>query len=103
MDTCNIAFDAHNVTVDNFCQTPGTPNKQGENENGILISESLNNLDALSETLKGSTINDAGYYTSEKMTQKAILKAIQGYLLTLVTERKEKLWTLETEICNKHY
>ena len=89
--------------MDTLSQTPITPNKQGENENAILISESLNNLDALSETLKGSTINDAGYYTSEKMTQKAILKAIQGYLLTLVTERKEKLWTLETEICNKHY
>ena len=50
-DARNITSDAHNTTADNFCQTPVTPNTQGKNENAILTSERLNNLDALSETL----------------------------------------------------
>ena len=31
VDTRNITSDAHNVTVDTLCQTPFTPNTQGEN------------------------------------------------------------------------
>ena len=54
--------DAHNVTVDTFCQMPVTPNTQGENYNAILTSERLNNSDALAETLKVLTINEAGFY-----------------------------------------
>ena len=54
--------EANNVNADNFCQMSVTPNTQGENENTIMISERLNNSDALAETLKGLTINDTGYY-----------------------------------------
>ena len=57
------------------------PNTQEENENEILTSERLNNLDTLVDILKGSTINNAGYIMNQtqrtKMTQKAILQAIQ--------------------------
>ena len=45
------------------------PNTQGENENTILASEKRNNLDALAETLKGLTINDAGYYESDSANE----------------------------------
>ena len=62
----NIISDAHNVTVDTFFQTPVTPNTQQENENAILTSERLNNSVILVETLKGLTINNDGYYDSEK-------------------------------------
>ena len=51
--------------MDNFCQSPVTTNTQGENANEILTSERMNNLDALAETLKLLTINDAGYYNSD--------------------------------------
>ena len=64
-DSRNITLDAHNVTVDNFCQMHVTPNTQGDNENLILTRERLNNLDFLAETLKVLTINDAGYYDSD--------------------------------------
>ena len=50
-DARNITSDSHNATADNFCQTPVTPNTQRENENAILTSERLNNLDVLAETL----------------------------------------------------
>ena len=56
--------DAHNVTVDTFSQTHVTSNTQGENENKILTSEKRNKSDALADTFKGLTINDAGYYES---------------------------------------
>ena len=46
-DARNINSDVHNLTMDTFCQTPVTPNTQGENENAILTSETLNNSDAL--------------------------------------------------------
>ena len=65
-DACNITPDSHNTTVNNFCQIPVTPNTQGDNENTILTSERLNNSDALAETLKILTINDASYYKSDK-------------------------------------
>ena len=52
----------HNKTVDTFRQTPAMPNTQGGNENMILTGEKQNKSDALAETLKGLTINDAGYY-----------------------------------------
>ena len=52
--------------MDNFCQSPNTPNTQGENANGILTSERINNSNALEETLKGLKINDAEYYSSFK-------------------------------------
>ena len=58
--------DSRDLTADTFCQTPVTPNTQGENENAILTSERLNNSDALKVTLKGLKINEAGYYESEK-------------------------------------
>ena len=32
----------------------------------ILTNERINSLDALAETLKGLTINDTGYYNSDK-------------------------------------
>ena len=66
MDVCNIALGSHNITMDTFYQTPIMPNTQGENGNAILTSERLNNLDALSETLKGLTINNVEYYESDK-------------------------------------
>ena len=73
----NIISDAHNVTVDTLCQTPVTPNTQGDNENSILTSERLNNSNSLSETLRVLKINNDGYYDSEKMMQKATLHTIQ--------------------------
>ena len=69
VDARNINLDVHNVTADNFCQTPVTPNTQGENENAILTIERLNNSDVLAESLKGLTINDAGYYESESANE----------------------------------
>ena len=69
-EECKIFFDANNVTMDNFYQSPVTTNTQGENANAIFSSERQNNSDALAETLKGltlhSTINDAGYYNSDR-------------------------------------
>ena len=62
----NIILDYHNITMDNFCQYPGTTNTQGKNANTILTSERLNNLDALVETLKWLTINDTRYYNSDE-------------------------------------
>ena len=41
-------------------------NTQGENENAILTSKRLNNLDALSKTLKVLKINNARYYESDE-------------------------------------
>ena len=52
--------------MDTFYQTPGIPNTQRESSNTILTSDILNNSDALVETLKGLTINNAGYYNPEK-------------------------------------
>ena len=63
-DDRNKNLDAHNVTVDTFYQTPVTTNTQGENGNLILTSETLNNSDALAETLKRLTINATIYYES---------------------------------------
>ena len=57
--------NSHNVTMDNFSQTPVMPNTQGENENTTLTSEKKNKQDALAETLKGLKTNDAGYYGSD--------------------------------------
>ena len=48
--------------MDTFSQTLNT---QRENENTILKSEKRDNLDVLTETLKGLTINDSGYYEPE--------------------------------------
>ena len=66
----NIILDSNNMTMDTFCQSPVTTNTQGDNANTILTSGSRNNSDALAETLKGltlySTINESGYYNSEK-------------------------------------
>ena len=58
-------MDAQNVTADTFSQTPVTLNTHGENENEILISERLDKLDALAETLNNLTINGARYYESD--------------------------------------
>ena len=62
----NIILDAHNVSMDNFCRSPATTNTQGQNENTILTSKRIHNLDALTEKLKGLKINDTGYYNSGK-------------------------------------
>ena len=62
----NIISDSNNMTMDTVCQSPVTTNKQGENANAILTSERLKNSDALAEMLKGLTVNDAGYYNSDK-------------------------------------
>ena len=58
----NIILYAHNVNMDNFCQSPVTTNTQRDNANAILTSERINNSDALAETLKRLTINNAVYY-----------------------------------------
>ena len=58
----NIIPDAHNLTMDTFLQSPVITNTQGYNANTILTRKRINNLDALAETLKGLTINDAVYY-----------------------------------------
>ena len=59
----NITLDSHNVPADTFSQTRATTNAREDNENLILTSESLNNLDVLAETLKkGLTINNSEYY-----------------------------------------
>ena len=50
--------------MDTFSHTPVTPNAQGESENTILTSEKRNKSDALVETLKGLTINNAKNYVS---------------------------------------
>ena len=52
--------------MDTFCQSPATTNTQEENVNVVLTGERLNNLDTLAETLKGLTINNSGYYNSDK-------------------------------------
>ena len=63
-------LDANNVIMNNFCQSPVTTNKQGDNANAILTSERRTNSDELAKTLKGlmidSTINDSAYYSSDK-------------------------------------
>ena len=65
-EACNITLDDHNVTVDSLWKTPVAPNTQRDNENTILTSKRLNNLDALAKTLKGLKTNDAGYYDSDE-------------------------------------
>ena len=46
----------HNVAVDTLFQSPDT---QEDNVKAILTSKSQNNLDALAETMKLLTINEA--------------------------------------------
>ena len=75
---------SHNVNVDTFSQTPNT---QGDNGNTILTSEKQDKSDGLAETLKGFTINDAGYYGSES----ANVNDAKG---NPASKRKEKLQTL---------
>ena len=66
----NIIWHANNVTMNTFYQSPVTTNTQGENANTILTSENQNDLDVLSEMLKGftidSTINVSAYYNSDE-------------------------------------
>ena len=62
----NIISDTHNVDMDTFSPYPVMTNTQGENANTILTSDRLNNSDMLEEILKVLTINDAGYYNSDK-------------------------------------
>ena len=81
--------EAHNVTADNFCQTPVTPNKQRENANTILTSNRLNNSDALAETLKILTINDARYCESDKNGAKGD-PARNPKVATHTSDRKKK-------------
>ena len=69
-EKCNIILDANNVTINNFCQSPVTTNKQRKNTNTIFTSERRITLDILEETIKGLTldltINDSVYYNSDK-------------------------------------
>ena len=82
--------EVHNVTADNLCQTPVTPNTQGENANTILTSERLRNSDALAETLKILTINDASYYESAKNYAKGD-PARNPKVATHTSDRKKKI------------
>ena len=50
--------------MDTFSQTSNT---QRENKNTILTSEKRDKSDTLAETLKGLTINNAGYYESDSV------------------------------------
>ena len=52
--------------MDTFSQSLVTPNSQVKNANAIMTSERINDSDAMAETLKGLTINDTGYYNSDK-------------------------------------
>ena len=70
MGACKITPDAHNINVDTLCQTPVPSNTQGENKNAILTSLRLNHSGFPAETLKRLTINDAGYYDSDKYDTK---------------------------------
>ena len=88
-DACNITLDAHNTTVNNFCQMPVTPNTQGDNENTILTSERLNNSDALAETFKRLTINNAGYYYSDNNDAKGN-PTIDSKVATHTCDRKKR-------------
>ena len=82
--------EAHNVTADNFCQTPVTPNTKGENANMIFTSERLNSSDALAETLKILTINDARYCESDKNGSKGD-PARNPKVATHTSDRKKKI------------
>ena len=59
-------MDAHNITMDTFCQSPITTYTQGENAKAVLTSEIINDADTLAEMLKGLKINDTGYYNSHR-------------------------------------
>ena len=72
-----------------LCQTPATPNTQGVNANAILTSERLNNSDVLAKTLKLLTINDAGYYESDKNDAKGN-PASDPKLATLTSDGKKR-------------
>ena len=91
-DACNITSDAHNITADTFCQTPVTPNTQGENENVILKSERLNNWDALAEMLKVLIINNAGYYELDSANKNGAKRdpASDPKIDTHTSDRKKK-------------
>ena len=60
-------MEAHNTTIDTFSQTTVTSNTQGDNKNLILTSEKQNTSDAPAEKIKGLTINDTGYYESDRV------------------------------------
>ena len=63
----------------------------------------MNNSNALAETLKGLTINNAGYYNSDENDSESD-PASDPKVVTHTSERKKgKLLTLATEICNKNY
>ena len=52
--------------MDTSCHSPIMYNTKRVNANTLLTSERINNSDALAETLKVLTINDTGYYNSDK-------------------------------------
>ena len=60
--------------MDNFYQLLVT---QEDNAKAILTSERLNNSDALAKAMKVFTINDAGYYNSDKNDAEGDPKFIQ--------------------------
>ena len=95
-------MDAHNINTDTFCQYPVTTKTRGVKGKRNNNKWEHNNSDALAETLKLLTINDAAYYNSDKMTQKAILQAIQK-VSNHTSDREKRLSTLATKICNKYY
>ena len=94
-EECDTKCNANNLTMDTFIQSPATTNTPRNIAN--VPNERRISLDILAETIKvfkrltlQSTINDSADYRPGKMTPKAIQKVIKWYLITLVTERKEK-------------
>ena len=92
MDDYNITLDAHNVNSDNFSQASNT---QRENENAILKREKLDKLDALAETLKGLTINDAIYDESDSSNANDAKgdTASEPKIVTHTSDRKKRKFT----------
>ena len=95
-DELNITLDAHNITMDTFWQSTITTITQGENANEVLTSERINNSDALVKTLKMLTINDTGYYNSEKNDAEGDPESNPKVATHTSYRKKIKLLTLAT-------
>ena len=103
LDECNLTLDAHNMTMDTFCQSPVTTNTQGDNANTILTSERIKNSAVLAKMLKVLTINDDAYYNSDENYAEGNPASDPKVDTHTSDGRKGKLLTLATEICNKNY
>ena len=62
-------------------------------------------MDALEETLNNLAINDLGYYESdsENVNDAKGNPTSDPKLASHTSDRRKKLQTLETDICNKKY